>query len=305
MTKNSVKLSHIGKTTVNNAIMKTLNEMNLDSLTDTTGMQKGNKRMQRLRVTIGYNDDGTPIHKRLQAQTEESLADRVVQTYVDCGRISEFLTGEYTAKPKNKTSFRSYAEQWLKVFIDEGEATPRTKQTYHSYMQAHIYPMFGKMCLEDITPEDLQRFISHLSSDHSGKSVKNYYGVLRQIIRAAVDDKIIIDDPTRSRRIRLPKVRKHQRKALTIEQMKDILSAMNTMNNSPEKLLLAVLIYTGIRRGEALGLRWDDIDMEKESSAFSAMSRIRTMPRISETQRPRTENVLFISENTSAQSLIR
>ena len=86
---------------------------NLDNLTsDITGMTKKENIMpiQRQRVIVDYNDDGTPIYKQLQASSANDLNDKIVQSYIESGRIWEFMQGK---KPKSKTLFREYAEKWI------------------------------------------------------------------------------------------------------------------------------------------------------------------------------------------------
>jgi len=218
--------------------------------------------LYRRRVRIGQNDDGSPIYKQIQAHSEEEANDRIVQAYVDCGRIWEFITAEERKpKAKSKTNFKTYATSWMNTY-KKGKLKPRTWQTYNQYLTAQLYPAFGGMNIEDITAKDVQAYLN-ANKEQAGKSLKNYLNLLKQILDSAVEDKIINENPAASSRIFNPSDKKTPRKALPIEHLKEIIDAMHGMENCEEKLLLALFIHTGARRGEVLGLRWEDIDFDR------------------------------------------
>ncbi len=211
----------------------------------------------RQRVLIGYDDDGKGSYKRIQAQKTDDLNDRIVQAYVDSGRISEFVNQPYA--PKSKTPFREYAEKWMTVYKTK-TLKPRTLQTYKGYLRTHIYPFFGGMNIEDIKIEDVQVFLNE-RSEQAKKSLKNYLALLAQILEAAVEDGIIEKSPTESKRLKIPSDKANPREALSEADFRDVIAGLHRMEDSREKLMLALLLFTGMRRGEALGLMWDDIDL--------------------------------------------
>ena len=219
--------------------------------------------LHRRRVRIGQNDDGTPIYKRIQAHSEDEANDRIVQAYIDSGRIWEFIKPEERkTKAKSQTNFKTYTMNWMNTY-KKGKLKPRTWQTYNQYLTAQLFPAFGGMNIEDITAKDVQAYLN-ANREQAGKSLKNYLNLLKQILDSAVEDKIIQENPSASSRIFNPSSRKTPRKALQVEQLKEIMEAMHQMESCDEKLLLAMLIHTGARRGEVLGLRWEDIDFDKK-----------------------------------------
>ena len=125
------------------------------------------------------------------------------------------------------------------------------------------FPAFGDMNIEEITAKDVQAYLN-ANQEQDKKSLKNYLNLLKQILDSAVEDKIIEENPAASSRIFNPSDKKTPREALPIDQIKEIIDAMHQMENCEEKLLLALFIHTGARRGEVLGLRWEDIDFDKK-----------------------------------------
>lgn len=80
-------------------------------------------------------------------------------------------------------------------------------------------------------------------------------------IDSAIEDGLCVIDPTRSKRLTYSK--KNVREALAIEDAQDIIRNLNKLELK-DRLLIALLIITGIRRGEALGLQWEDIDFDRK-----------------------------------------
>lgn len=227
-------------------------------------MTGGNEVMskERRRVLVGYTPEGQPIYKQIQAQSENAMNDKIVQMYIDCGRIWNFLPQEMRPQQTQKHNFRELTEQWMLTY-KKPKLRPRTYQTYEGYLKTHLFPAFGDRCVEDITAEDVQRFLNERQS-MGRKSLRNYLNLIRQIFDEAIEQKLIEGNPAKSKHIMIPSDVIKQRKALTLEEFKDVLAAMNEMENSMEKLWLSVLIFTGMRRGEALGLMWEDFDFENK-----------------------------------------
>lgn len=83
-----------------------------------------------------------------------------------------------------------------------------------------------------------------------------------RFFKDAVEDGLIEKDPTSSRRLVIPSDKVTERTALPLADFKDILSHLPELAEE-ERRLLALLMLTAMRRGEVLGLRWEDIDLEK------------------------------------------
>lgn len=218
--------------------------------------------IERRRVMIGTHDNGEPIYKHLQAGSINEMNDKIVRAYIDSGRIWEFLDHEGKPHVKTKTLFKPYVEAWMETF-KKPKLKPKTCQTYIGYLHTHLYPAFGERYIEEITTQDVQQFMNeraHLAK----KSINNYRRFLEQILDAAVEDKIIEENPTKSKRLANPSDKVTPRKAIPEEQFKEIMKNLFKLEDGAEKLILALLIFTGMRRGEVLGLKWEDIDIEKK-----------------------------------------
>lgn len=115
-----------------------------------------------------------------------------------------------------------------------------------------------RLDVQRITSAEIQVFIN--SFQGSSKSQINIaVGILKNIFKNAYADGIIERDPTVSM-IRPKPKKKNERRALTPWEGEQVVRVIGTQEHG---MFLAVLYYLGLRRGEALGLKWGDIDFEE------------------------------------------
>lgn len=159
---------------------------------------------------------------------------------------------------------RMTVKDWLDIWMTEFSFDKRysTLKGYRAQINKHILPALGKVLLEDLDPIRVQLFYNSLSRPDedgktlSAKSVKNVHIVLRAAMQQAVESELIKNNPCRKARI--PKVTRPEIKPLTDEQIHDFLELAT--NDDIYGTVLKVILFTGIREGEALGLTWDCVD---------------------------------------------
>lgn len=235
----------------------------LDNRTSSaTGMSEGETDMakHRQRVMISTNDDGTPVYQWVQGTSLNELNDRIVQVYVQSGRIWEFMQNPQGRQPqKTSVLLKDYVHKWLTTYKMH-KLKPTSLATYEKWLNAHILPAFGERSITSITTDDIQQFLND-RKDMSSKSLTMMKNLMGEIFKDAVEDGLIEKDPTSSRRLIIPSDKVTEREALPLADFKDILGHLSDLP-AEERRLLALLMLTGMRRGEVLGLRWEDIDME-------------------------------------------
>lgn len=175
------------------------------------------------RVRIASSDDGAPVYKWITAHSVDELNDRIVQTYIESGRIGEFveipqkrIVSVEEQKPKRKSkTFSAYVEEWLTVYKAQS-LKPTTLRGYRSMMSAHLTEAFGSKQLADITTADVQVFLndrSHLSR----KTLKLMLDFMGQVFKDAIEDGYMQTDPTASRKLVIPSTKKTEREAISME----------------------------------------------------------------------------------------
>lgn len=192
------------------------------------------------------------------------------QPHTDMRRHNQLIRGDWNEannalsaklKPqepiKPKPTFASYMDdEWAHYVHDNWKAS--TQVTQGSFVRRHIRPYFDAMILEDIKATDIVAFhktMSHLST----KTRRTIHTILGTMFSNAVEQDIIAKSPVK-RRGQAPKVEKKEKRALNDEQAWELWDALNTPELIRVRALYGVLLFTQIRTGEALGLKWSDID---------------------------------------------
>lgn len=240
-----------------------LDGLNLDNLRrDTTGMSTEEHDMsrERRRVMIGTHDDGTPIYKNIQASSAQEMNDRIVQEYIDSGLIHEMMNAPGT-QASRRTPFSLYAEKLMEKI--EAEKAVNTAKAYGNAMKVHILPTFGDRAIEEITWQEIQEWMDE-RKEYAKQSVQLYRIILGQALEMAVSDDIIQKNPARSKYLHNPATKEAVREALTKEQMRSIQSELHKLEPI-DQCMLALYMTTGMRKGETLGLRWEDINFERNT----------------------------------------
>ena len=160
----------------------------------------------------------------------------------------------------DRTLFATYAWEWFESY-KVPKLRPGTAMNYRLTNRKHLVPYFGQMHMNAITTADVQRFYNQHA--HQARSTVRTMGILLHgIFESAIEDGLCTINPTRSKRLTMTQ-RKKVREALSLEHAQDIIAGLPKLEPK-DRLLVALLIFTGIRRGEALGLQWADIDFERK-----------------------------------------
>lgn len=170
--------------------------------------------------------------------------------------INEQILNYQQAKATSK-SFADVAEMW------ENEHYPTVeygslKQYKPACKQCKDY--FSDRSVSDIAPTDIDRFMQYLvKRDYAQKTIKTRMLVLNQVFKYAIINQYIDNNPCQY--ISIPKNLKKSTRDMPSE------SDLETVKNSIDKtfgLFAYFILYTGLRRGEALALTYDDIDFDNK-----------------------------------------
>lgn len=140
------------------------------------------------------------------------------------------------------------------VWLEDQAAVlkPSSMHPLESCWRVHVQPRWGRIAVGDVRYSDARSWVTELSNVYSATTVIRAYGILAAILDIAVRDRRLGDNPVRG--IKLPRKQPKRRVYLTHRQVE----AVASQAQFPEIILF--LAYTGLRWGEATGLRVRDVD---------------------------------------------
>ena len=145
---------------------------------------------------------------------------------------------------------------------------------YETAIQRILIPKLGHLHLDEIKPFHVQELINFLATpsgrvDKKGEklapaTIRRYLTILQSIMTMAWKQEYIQSNPADTRRLEISKIVTPEVEAFSNEEIADILK-MAQLEPIHIHAVIATAIYTGARRGEIAGLKWEDVDFEKRT----------------------------------------
>lgn len=218
----------------------------------------------RIRVSEGYDSQGRQVTRSMTWKPTPGMTAK--QTEKELQRQAALF--EETVKAgryvDQSVKFQTFAEQW---FEDYGKEHLRDR-TYYRYLQLteRTYAAIGHLPLCKIKPRHLLQFYQQLAepgqNQRTGgalapKTIKHYHTFISSVLERAYKWGIILENP--AHRVDNPKAPK---KELDFLDEAEIIRLLAALEQEPveHQAMFHLLIYSGMRRSELLGLEWQDID---------------------------------------------
>ncbi len=128
-------------------------------------------------------------------------------------------------------------------------------------LEFHAYP---ELVDQALTPRTIKSFYADLRKKYSKDYVKNIHGVLKRALRLAYSESGLLAEDIMSKVSMRSKINANEQKEMQFWTIEEFTQFLNSSKYHVHYIVFSLAIYTGMRRGEILGLRWCDIDFEKK-----------------------------------------
>ena len=170
------------------------------------------------------------------------------------------LSGAARTHDTYRLTVETYLAQWL-----DGKRglRPTTRKSYREHLELYLVPHLGRRRLRDLTTAHVDSMITAIASDAarplSPTTVRRIHATLRSALNTAVRRHLITANP--AVHVELPRTGKVTVAVWTAAQLSQFLTAIR---DDRLYVLYHLVALTGMRRGEALGLRWTDVDSDRK-----------------------------------------
>lgn len=199
-------------------------------------------------VNLGW-DGGKRKRKYLYGTTRQEVQRKLTKALNDHNRGIPL--------PDDRQTVEAYLTAWLRDTVKPNKR-PLTHRTYESIVNTHIIPRLGKVRLSKLTPKQVQGLLN--AKKDEGLSPRRVQ-LIREVLRNALNEAVRSEQLARNvaALAEAPKTVKTPVNPFTPDEAKAFLKAAK---GHRLEALWTVALAVGLREGEALGLRWEDVDLK-------------------------------------------
>ena len=165
----------------------------------------------------------------------------------------------HVATPPANLTVAAYLAEWL-VHVKQ-HVRPSTWKAYEANTRLHIVPRIGRTKLARLSPRDVRLMLDDLRKGGAGaRTIQYVHATLRVALEHAYREELVTRNVVKLVRVESP--RPAVKEPLSIEEARNLLVAIEDERNH---VLWTTMLMLGLRRSEVCGLRWEDIDFEKQT----------------------------------------
>lgn len=174
-----------------------------------------------------------------------------------------------------RVSFERYAHEWIETYRGRTRRglAHSTRADYRRSLELYAIPYFAKARMTEVSPRDVRSYVEHLEIlGQAASSVRKNFAPVRAMLATAVEDGVIAANPASVIRVVTARADwdEPERKALTRPELAAFLAA------TPDEWVpfFQLLVQSGLRISEAIGLTWSDLDLEEATPTLSVRRQI-------------------------------
>ena len=196
------------------------------------------------RVTVG-RDPGTgkQVQRSFSGKTQKEVREKM--------QAAAVALTEGTYLEPSKMTVGQWLDVWSKEYL--GSVKLSTAENYALNIRKHLKPAIGAVPLQSLAPHHIQTYLNSLT-DSKPNTIHSIYRVLHSALEKAVELEYIPKNP--ASRCELPRIEREEIRPL------DTVAFLKAAEDDPFELIFKVDIFTGMRQGEILGLKWENVDFK-------------------------------------------
>jgi integrase len=220
------------------------------------GNSEGSNPVQRAdgrwQINLRYRDEhGIPQRMTVSGKTAREARE-------NADEVRRRLRAHLPARDR-KDTLGVFTESWITSTLAASDRKQSTKSLYATLARKHIIEArIGMQPLDKLKPSHVEAWKVELKGRGlSDATIRRTFSVLRAVLDTAVRDEALVRNQAAA--VKAPKVSPQEAAYLTPDQVRQLLKAAQTSRYAK---LFEFLVNTGLRRGEALALRWSDVDLD-------------------------------------------
>lgn len=147
--------------------------------------------------------------------------------------------------------------EWVKTDLRVSDRAASTKVMYEGHVRTWLVPTLGDVPMNRLNVRDINRLLIVMDdAGKAGSTRRNVYTVLRKALDDAVTNGLLASNPTH--KVAQPSAARREARFLTIEEARRLIEAASAYRYAE---VLKLILFTGVRRGEAAGLQWATVDL--------------------------------------------
>lgn len=154
----------------------------------------------------------------------------------------------------------TWFEYWIQHIV--GDLAPNTRRNYRERYAHNIQPVIGSMKLAEVKPLHCKMVLNEMETDYAGSTIRQTYITMGTMFKSALMNDLIAKHPMDGVRYTKPVRAVDDIKYLTVEEQRTFLEAAKKSHNYYQ---YALILETGLRTGEMIGLTWDSVDLENRT----------------------------------------
>lgn len=205
------------------------------------------------RVTVGLKDDGRPDRRHVRGKSEAEVTRKV-------RALERAREDGHVVKAGQRWTVEKWLKHWITTIAVPPTIRPASHESYRVDVEKHLIPGVGAHRLDRLTPEHLEKlYVRMQASGSSAGTAHHAHRTIRAALNVALRRGHIAKNPASL--AKAPTIIEDEVEPYEIEEVRRLLKAAADLPRNSARWDIALAL--GLRQGEALGLRWEDIYFER------------------------------------------